>query len=67
MSDRYEYIRFSKYCSTCGQQFYKAAFEAAEEFIDSHVSDPDQTNEMCRKYAIYIDEVEKLRKLNIDD
>lgn len=32
----------------------QAAFDAACAFIDSHVSDPDQSNEMCRTYAEFL-------------
>jgi hypothetical protein len=32
----------------------QAAFDAARAFIQSHVSDPDQSDEMCRTYAEYL-------------
>ena len=33
---------------------YRAAFYSAKGFIDSHVSDPDITPEMCKKYDLYL-------------
>jgi hypothetical protein len=38
--------------------------KAAKEFIDSHVSDPDQTNEMIEKWANYN---KALDDLNVDE
>ena len=32
---------------------YKTAFYAAKAFIDSHVGNPDQTPDMCKKYDLY--------------
>lgn len=32
----------------------QAAFDAACAFIDSHVSDPDQTTKMCQTYAEFL-------------
>ncbi len=63
--DKYEDKRFIEYCPTCGQLFYEAAFNAAKEFIDSHIADPDLDNEMIEAYRNYQEELEKLEKLNI--
>ena len=60
--DKYEEHRFSKYCPTCGQLFYKEAFEAAKAFIDSHAADPDITSEMVEKYAAYQEALMRLEK-----
>jgi len=62
--DKYEDYRFSKYCPTCGQLFYKEAFEAAKAFIDVHAGDPDITSEMVDKYAKYQEALKKLENLN---
>lgn len=37
-----------------------AAFKAAKAFIDSHVADPDLTNEMIEKYAAYEEAIKVL-------
>ncbi len=39
---------------------YKSAFTAAQAFIDSHVADPDITNEMRERFNEYIDAVDSL-------
>ena len=39
---------------------YAHAFKAAQAFIDSHVADPDITNEMCETYAKYQESIEFL-------
>ena len=41
-------------------QKYKKAFEAAKAFIDSHVADPDITDEMMDKYSKYLASLEEL-------
>ena len=61
-NDQYEGRRFKKYCPTCGQRFYQEAFEAAKAFIDSHVADPDLTENMVETYAAYIEAVGRLQK-----
>jgi hypothetical protein len=64
-ADKYENHRFSKFCPTCGQQFYKEAFEAAKAFIDSHVADPDISSEMCDRYAEYLEAIKRLDALQL--
>jgi hypothetical protein len=61
--DKYYDHRFTRYCPTCGQQFYKEAFEAAKAFIDSHAADPDLTAEMIDKYAHYQIALKRLNSL----
>ena len=43
-------------------QKYRRAFWAAKTFIDSHVADPDITQEMREKYDLYLS---ALREANI--
>ena len=41
---------------------YKHAFETAKNFIDSHISDPDQTNEMCEAWDEYQEVIGHLKE-----
>ena len=38
------------------------AFEAAQAFIESHIADPDLTDEMIENYRTYLDAVAKLEE-----
>ena len=49
--------------ATCNDRFilYKNAFEAAKDFIDSHLADPDLSIDMILNHKKYIDAVELLK------
>ena len=61
LTSRYDHDRFCGTCDRCRQPFYKEVFEAAKAFIDSHVGDPDTTDEMCDRYLEYQDALLRLK------
>ena len=65
--DPYEHYRFTGVCSECGQPFYKEAFDAARAFIDSHIADPDITDEMRENFYKYQAAIERLDRHQRED
>ena len=55
VNDKYE-DRYRGQCDTCGQPFYREAFEAAKAIIE----DSPSTIEMLKRYMKYKDALEKL-------
>lgn len=61
--DTYEDDRFTGRCPSCGQEFYKEAFETAKAFIDSHLAGPDLSQEKIDRYEIYLEALGRLKVL----
>lgn len=61
---KYDDDRFLHTCHTCGQPFYKEAFEVAKAYIDSFTGyfpgDAELPNRVVHEYEAYRDALERL-------